>query len=90
MTEQTITIQVPPDWLVGLPEERLTFKHIFRLGVYHYKLERALQLYRDGVGSLGYIAEQLGLDKQALIREARAQNIEPEFSETTLQEELAI
>jgi hypothetical protein len=45
--------------------------------------------YRDGVGSLGYIAEQLGLSKRDLIREARMRGIEPDFSEETGQEELA-
>jgi hypothetical protein len=87
--KQNITVQIPHDWLEGVPEEELLLKHIFRLGVHQYKVERALQLYCDGVGSLGYIAEQLGLEKQALIREARLHNIEPEFSEQTIQEELA-
>ena len=45
-------------------------------------------LYRDGVGSLGYVAEQVGLNKQDLIREARNHNIDSEFSEQTIEEEL--
>lgn len=87
--EQTIRMQVPRRWLEGIPEEAATLQQIFRLGLYQYKVERALALYRDGVGSLGYIAEQLGLPKQDLIREARTRGIEPEFSETTVREELA-
>ena len=83
-----IAIHIPTDWLTGVPEEELTLKQIFRLGLQQYKVARALQLYRDGVGSLGYIAEQLGLDKQTLIQEARLQHIDPEFSEETIQEEL--
>jgi hypothetical protein len=57
--KQNITVQIPHDWLEGVPEEELLLKHIFRLGVHQYKVERALQLYCDGVGSLGYISEQL-------------------------------
>jgi hypothetical protein len=87
--KQSVTVHIPHDWLEGMPEEQLLLEHIVRLGIHQYKLERAFQLYRDGVGSLGYIAEQLGLKKQILIHEARLHNIEPEFSEQTVQEELA-
>ncbi len=87
--EQTIDVKIPRIWMEGLPEEELTLKHIFRLGVNQYKVERAIQLYSDGVGSLGYIADKLGLDKQELIRKTRLQGVEPAFSDKTVQEELA-
>lgn len=87
--EQTIAMQVPLSWLEGIPAEPLTLQQIFKLGVYQYQVERGLQLYRDGVGSLGYIAEQLGLSKRDLIREARLRGIEPDFSEQTIRDELA-
>lgn len=87
--KQTVVMQIPRHWLEGVPEEPIALQQIFRLGLYQYKVERALALYRDGVGSLGYIAEQLGLSKRDLIREARARGIEPDFSAETVQEELA-
>lgn len=87
--EQDFIVKIPRTWVKGLPEEELTFKQIIRLGVYQYKVERSIQLYRDGVGSLGYIAKQIGLNKQDLIREARHHNIDPEFSEKTIEEELS-
>ncbi len=87
--EQDVTVKIPRTWIKGLPEEELTLKQIFRLGIYQYKVERAIQLYRDGVGSLGYVAEQMGLNKQDLIREARHHNIDPEYSEQTVKEELS-
>jgi predicted HTH domain antitoxin len=87
--EQMIVMQIPRQWLEGIPEEPITLQQIFRLGLYQYKIERALALYRDGVGSLGYIAQQLGLSRRDLIREARMRGIEPDFSEETVQEELA-
>ena len=87
--EQDVTVKIPRTWIKGLPEEELILKQIIRLGIYQYKVERALQLYRDGVGSLGYVAEQIGLDKRDLIREARHHNIDPEFSDQTIKEELS-
>ncbi len=87
--EKEVTVKIPRAWIKGIPEEELTFKQIVRLGIYQYKVERAIQLYRDGVGSLGYIGEQMGLGKEELIREMRHRDIEPEFSEETVKEELS-
>ncbi len=87
--EQNLTLKIPGEWMEGLPKEELALQQIFRLGVERYKVERALQLYRDGVGSIGYIAKKLGLDKQHLIREARLHDLSPDFSEQTVLEELA-
>ena len=86
--EKTVVVQIPRHWLEGVPEEPVTLQQIFRLGLYQYKVERALALYRDGVGSLGYVAEQLGLSKRDLIREARARGVNPDYSEETVQVEL--
>ena len=85
----TITLEIPRNWLEGLSQELLNWQHIIRLGLQQYKLERALQLYLDGVGSMGFIAEQLDISKQDLIRIARIRGIEPEFSAQTVAEELA-
>ncbi len=87
--EQTVTVTIPREWLAGLPEEDLTYQQIFRLGIRQYKIERAIQLYLDGIGSPGYISERLGLPKQDLIRELHIRGIEPYFSEETVAEELA-
>jgi hypothetical protein len=87
--EQTVAMRIPQSWLVGIPQEPLTLEQIFRMGLYQYKVDRGLKLYHDGVGSLGYIAEQLGLSKRDLVREARLRGIEPDFSEETVREELA-
>jgi len=86
--ETMIALEVPRSWLEGISDEPLTLQRIFRLGLRLYKVEWALQLYRDGVGSLGYLAEQIGLPKRELIREARARGIEPDFPEQTVQEDL--
>ncbi len=87
--QENVMIEIPREWVKGLPDEELTYKHIVRLGIKQLKIERAIQLYIDGVGSPGYIAEQLGLEKPDFIREMRSRSIEPAFSEETIQEELA-
>ncbi len=86
--EDTSVIRIPRQWLKGVPEDQVVLQQIFRLGLYQYRVQRALELYREGFGSLGYIAEQMGLSKRDLIREARGRGIEPDFSEETVQEEL--
>ena len=86
---ETVALEVPWSWLEGVSEEPLTLRQIFRVGLYYYKVERALQLYREGVGSLGFIAEEVGLPKRDLAREARLRGIDPGYTEQTVREELA-
>ena len=38
--EQTVAMKVPRAWLEGVSEEPLTLQEIFRVGLYHYKVER--------------------------------------------------
>ena len=87
--DRAIVIQVPPEWMKDIPEEDLTLRQIFKLGLTQYKVQRALALYREGAGSLGYLAETLGLPKRQLIIAARQQGIEPDYAEETIREELA-
>ena len=84
---ETVNLRIPREWLADVPEEELALRQVFRLGVNQFKIEKAIRLYLDGVGSLGYIAEQLGLDKGALVHEARSRCIEPSFSDATVREE---
>ena len=86
--EETVEMHIPDQWFEGVPDESMALQQIFRLGLHQYKVKRAPTLSRDGVGSLGYVAEQLGLSKRDLIREARMRGLEPAFSERTVREEL--
>lgn len=84
-----VTITIPEPWLKGLDLDQETMvQDIFMLGVRQYRVQRALDLYRAGAGSLGYAAQQAGVPKQDIIREARAQGLDPAFDEETVQEEL--
>ena len=87
--EELVTLEFPREWIEDLPAEELTLKQIFKLGIHEYKIKRAIQLYKEGIGSLGFIAEKLRISKHDLIREFRQRGIEPEFSESTVYEELA-
>lgn len=53
---QLITIQVPQDWVEGVPDEDVTLKEIFRMGLREYKINRAVQLYKNGIGSISPFA----------------------------------
>ncbi len=86
--QPTVAIMIPQDWLEDVPSEPAALQRIFRMGLRQYRIERALELYREGVGSLGYAAELLHLDKRDLVQEARLRGLEPDFSEMSVSEEL--
>lgn len=87
--ENVITLEIPEQWLKGLDwDQSAVMQEIVQLGIYQFKIRRALELYRAGAGSLGYVAEKMGLSKRDLIREARARGFEPSFDEQTVLEEL--
>lgn len=84
-----ITVEIPQQWVQGLDwEQDAILEEIIQLGIRQLKIRRALALYRVGNVSLVYAAEKMGLPKRELIREARAQGIEPAFDEQAVREEL--
>jgi hypothetical protein len=87
--EKVITVEIPERWLQGLDwDQRTVVQEIIQLGTHQLKIRQALEWYQAGVGSLGYVAERVGLSKRDLIREARSRGIEPPFDEQTVHEEL--
>jgi hypothetical protein len=87
--DKVVTVEIPERWLQDLDwHQEAVVQEIIQLGTYQYKVRRALEMYQAGVGSLGYVAEKVGLSKRDLIREARARGIEPPFDEQTVREEL--
>jgi predicted HTH domain antitoxin len=87
--EKVISVEIPEQWLQGLDwDQRTVVQEIIQLGTRQLKIRRALELYQAGAGSLGYVAERVGLSKRDLIREARSRGIEPPFDEQTVREEL--
>lgn len=89
--DKMITIEIPEQWLEGLEwEQSVILKEIIQLGIYQFKVKRALEMYQLQVGSLGYLAERMGLSKRDLIREARMRGIEPIFDDQSLPEETGV
>ena len=88
---QAITLEIPQQWVQGLDwDQAAVIEEIIQLGAYQFKLRRALEMYRAGTGSLGYVSAKTGLSKRDLIREARLRGIEPSFDEQTVLEELGV
>ena len=87
---KTITVEIPEQWLQGLDwNQGAMMQEIIQLGTRQFKIQRALEMYQAGIGSLGFAADKVGIPKRDLIREARSRGIEPLFDEETVQEELA-
>ena len=66
----TVQLQVPERWMQDL-KDQVTLLEILSLGLEEYRLQRALTLYQKGAGSLGYVAELVGIPKRVLMEEAR-------------------
>ena len=82
--------------LLRLPEETLEPLAILRdqwcaaePSVHGGKKTRALLFYKQGLISIGRAAEIAGLTEQEMVQQARAFGIQPRWSETQVQEELA-
>ena len=91
MMDKIVTVEIPEDWLQGLDwDQGAVMREVIQLGTYQLRVRQALEMYRAGAVSLGYVAERTGLSKRELIREARARGIEPSFDEQTVQEELGV
>jgi hypothetical protein len=87
--DKVVTVEIPEQWLQDLDwHQGAVVQEIIQLGTHQLKVRRALEMYQAGAGSLGYVAEKVGLSKRDQIREARAQGIEPPFDEQTVHEEL--
>ena len=59
------------------------------LGLSQVKIQEALLLYKRGLVSLGRAAELSGISERDMIRQARAADIEPAWSASQVEEELA-
>ena len=59
------------------------------LGLSQVKIQEALLLYQRGLVSIGRAAELADLTEQEMVHQARVVGIQPRWSETQVQEELA-
>jgi len=74
----TVQLRIPGEWMQDL-RDQATLLEVLGLGLETYHLRRALALYQKGVGSLGYVAELVGISKRVLMEEARRQGVLPHY-----------
>ena len=87
--EHTITIEleIPQEWVADL-QDQATLLEVLGLGLQERRFRRALALYEAGAGSLGYVAELVGLSKHVLMEEARKRGIHPQYDEHFVDQDL--
>lgn len=85
-----ITLQIPEEVEKEIGgEDAGKLVEILSEGVQRIRLRRALKLFKDGHVSFGKAAEMSGLREDELAVEARANGIEPNYTDVTLKEELS-
>jgi len=70
----TVQLTVPEEWMQDL-KDQAAFPEILGLGLEEYRLQRALALYQRGAGSIGYVAELVGIPQRVLIEKARQRGV---------------
>jgi hypothetical protein len=73
-------MQVPREWLPDL-KDQAAFLEILGLGLEEYHMQRALSLYQQSLGTLGYVADLVGISKRELMEHARRRGVLPRYDE---------
>lgn len=82
-----IQMQVPREWLPDL-KDQAAFLEILGLGLEEYRMQRALSLYQQGLGTLGYVADLVGISKRELMEHARRRGVLPQYDERFVEQDL--
>ena len=83
----TVQLRVPEEWMQDMKDQTALLE-ILSLGLEEYRLQRALTLYQKGAGSLGYVAELVGIPKRVLMEEARRRGVLPHYDEHFAEQDL--
>ena len=83
------SIEIPSEMQVEIEKYKDRLSELLLLGLTQMKIQESLYLYKQGLTSFGRAAELAGLPLQEMMRQARAHGIEPRWSETMVEEELA-
>lgn len=83
----TLQVRVPQEWAKVL-EDPATLLEIIGLGLEEYRIRRALSLYQKGAGSLGYVADVVGIPERVLMEEARRRGVLPHYEERFADQDL--
>lgn len=83
------TVEIPDERMAELEAYKDQLGELLLLGLSQVKIQQALLIYKRGLVSIGRAAELAGLSKRDMIRQARAAGIEPHWSASQVEEELA-
>ena len=83
------SIEIPSEMEIEIEKYKGRLSELLLLGLTQMKIQESLYLYKQGLTSFGRAAELAGLPLQEMMRQARAHGIEPRWSETMVEEELA-
>jgi hypothetical protein len=81
-------VEIPDERLVELDGYKDRLGELLLLGLAQIKVHEALYLYKLGLVSLGRASEMAGLSQPELIHQAKANGIQPRWSEKMVNEEL--
>lgn len=82
------TVEIPDNRLGELDGYKDRLGELLLLGLSQIKTQESLYLYKRGLVSFGRAAELAGLSQKELMRQARANDIGPRWSEKMVEEEL--
>ena len=68
--------------------DHATLIEVLSPGTEERRIRRALDLYQRGVGSLGYVAELVGISKRVLLEEGRRRGVLPQPDESFAEQDL--
>lgn len=83
------TVEIPDQKMAELEAYKDRLGELLLLGLSQVKIQEALLLYQRGLVSIGRAAELADLTEQEMVHQARVVGIQPRWSETQVQEELA-
>ncbi|MEK7788170.1 MAG: UPF0175 family protein [Chloroflexota bacterium] len=86
---EKVVIEIPDELVAEFKQYKDMLREVLILGLFQLKAQQALTLYSRGVVSLARAAELAGLSRQDMIRQARALGIQPRWSDSMAQTELA-
>ena len=85
---EAVQVLVPEEWKRELADTA-TLLEVLSLGLEEYRIRRALTLYQHGAGSLGYVADVVGISKRVLLEETRRRGVLPLLDDACIEEDLA-
>jgi predicted HTH domain antitoxin len=86
---EKLEINIPDELAGELKAYQGRIQDVLVLGLRQVKIDEALALYDRGLISFGRAVELAGIQREELIRAARAAGIRPRWTEETVREELA-